>query len=105
MSNVPDLRVEPTEERSPRQQAASMLLTVVVVAALVPGAAVLGLTWFVRLVAAGWGPLVGGVFFAATWPLVRLAWRELSGREPELPLGLPGWAWLGAAGTLLLWIL
>ncbi len=105
MSNVPDPRVEPTVDRSPRQQVASMLLTLVVVAALVPGVAVLGLTWFVRLVAAGWGPLVGGALFAATWPLVHRAWRELTGRAPELPLGLPGWVWLGVVGTLGCWLL
>lgn len=105
MSNVPDLRAGRTEDRSPRQQVASMLLTLVVVAALVPGAAVLGLTWVVRLVAAGWGPLLGGVLFACTWPLVHRAWRELTGREPELPYGLPGWLWLGAAGTLVCWVL
>src|SRR5690606_12781671 len=99
------LRAEPTEERSSREQLRSMVLTLVVVAALVPGAAVLGLTWFVRLVAAGWGPLVGGVLFACTWPVVARAWRELAGREPELPRGLPGWLWLGAAGTLGCWLL
>lgn len=82
-----------------------MLLTLVVVAALVPGAAVLGLTWAVRLVAAGWGPLLGGALFAATWPLVRRAWLELTGREPELPLRLPGWLWLGVAGTMVCWLL
>ncbi|MCM3659971.1 hypothetical protein M3148_03020 [Georgenia satyanarayanai] len=105
MSNVPHLRAEQTEDPSPNQQVPSMLLTLVVVAALVPGAAVLGLTWVVRLVAAGWGPLLGGALFAATWPLVHRAWRELSGRKPELPLGLPGWVWLGAAGTMLCWVL
>ncbi|WP_454083750.1 hypothetical protein [Georgenia sp. Marseille-Q6866] len=105
MSNISDLRAAQAEDPSPSQQVPSMLLTLVVVAALVPGVAVLGLTWVVRLVAAGWGPLLGGALFAATWPLVHRAWRELSGREPELPLGLPGWAWLGAAGTLLCWVL
>lgn len=105
MSNAPDLRDAGTEDRSPGQQAASWLLTLVVVAALVPGAAVLALTWLVKAVAAGWGPVLGGVLFACTWPLLARAWRELTGREPQLPLGLPGWAWLGAVGTLVWWLL
>ncbi|WP_413450027.1 hypothetical protein AA0Y32_05075 [Georgenia phoenicis] len=105
MSNVPHLRAPEAEERSLGQQAGSMVLTLVVVAALVPGAAVLALTSLVKAVAAGWGPVLGGALFACTWPLVHRAWRELSGREPELPLGLPGWLWLGAAGTLGCWLL
>ncbi|PYG02214.1 hypothetical protein SAMN05216184_101686 [Georgenia satyanarayanai] len=105
MSNVPEMRAAEAEDRSRGQQVVSMLLTLVVVAALVPGAAVLALTWLVRLLAAGWGPVLGGALFACTWPLVDRAWRELSGRAPELPLGLPGWVWLGAAGTLGCWLL
>lgn len=77
-----------------------MLLMFLIVTALVPGAAVLALTCVVRAVAAGWGPVLGGLVLAATWPVVVPAWRELTGREPGRVLRLPGWVWLGVAGTV-----
>ncbi|WP_324652300.1 hypothetical protein [Georgenia sp. H159] len=90
----------PEQPRSERTSALSMLATFVV-AAVVPGASVLVIALVVRAVAAGWGPLLGGAALAATWPLVARAWQEIEGRPPRRLWRLPGWVWLGVAGTLL----
>jgi len=103
MQTQPDLA--PLERRPKRTQVASMLVTFLVVVALVPGAAVLALTWLTRALSAGWGPVLGGVLIAATWPAVSRASRELTGRSPRRPAGLPGWLWLGLGGTLACWVL
>ena len=96
------IRPELDSERpqSTTSQVGSMLLMFLVVAALVPGAVVLALTWGMRAIAAGWGCVLGGLLLAATWPVIVPAWRELTGREPGRFLRLPGWVWLGLAGTL-----
>lgn len=91
----------PEQPRSERTSALSMLATFVVVAAVVPGASVLVITLVVRAAAAGWGPVLGGAALAAAWPLVARAWQEIEGRPPRRLWRLPGWVWLGVAGTLL----
>jgi len=94
------IRPELEPEQSTTSQVGSMLVTFLIVAALVPGALVLALTWGVRAIAAGWGAVLGGLLLAAAWPVIVPAWREVTGREPGRFLRLPGWVWLGAAGTL-----